>query len=140
MAICHFRNLSKASCFHCKCAQCKIKNRPCVVKQNQDSRVVKATESPLCALQPYYRNLHLLVKPFSLCYACNIPLSCCCDTHIVDISAPIRDGCLQGSLPLDLPVRCKYRAEVIRHICPSPDFKWQGKTMLVQSANTLLYF
>lgn len=44
------------------------------------------------------------------------------------------------SLSLDLPVRCKYRAEVTRHICPSPVFKRQGKTMSVTSANVLVCF
>lgn len=122
--------------FYCECTQCKTDP---VLLNRTYSGLVKAAVSPLCVLQPYLRHLHLLVKPFSLCYAFNIPLSCCCDTYIVDISVPIRDGRLQGSLPLDLPVRCKYRAEVIHHICRSPVFKWQGKTMLVKSTNMLLY-
>lgn len=57
-----------------------VKNRPCVVGQNLDSGLVRAAESPLCALQPYERHLHLLVKPFSLrvmhaTYLCHVAVT-----------------------------------------------------------------
>lgn len=86
--------------FHCVCA--RGENRACVVELNLDCGLIKSTESPPCAPCAALLKAPTFVgkAPLSLCYACNIPLSCCCDTDIVDISAPIRDGCLQGSLSL----------------------------------------